>query len=100
VYSARTREKCFSLLWCGKLMEKPRLSGRGAAWLARLLGVQEVPGSNPGGPTKSITKRGSHRNGGEAPFGIRGEGQASSNVVAREVGERRAGSLWVIAEAS
>ncbi len=28
-------------------------SGRGAAWLARLLGVQEVPGSNPGGPTKS-----------------------------------------------
>ncbi len=27
-------------------------SGRGAAWLARLLGVQEVPGSNPGGPTK------------------------------------------------
>jgi hypothetical protein len=26
-------------------------SGRGAAWLARLLGVQEVPGSNPGGPT-------------------------------------------------
>jgi hypothetical protein len=28
-------------------------SGRGAAWLARLLGVQEVPGSNPGGPTKN-----------------------------------------------
>jgi hypothetical protein len=28
-------------------------SGRGAAWLARLLGVQEVPGSNPGGPTKA-----------------------------------------------
>ena len=27
-------------------------SGRGAAWLARLLGVQEVPGSNPGGPTR------------------------------------------------
>src|ERR1700739_906967 len=26
-------------------------SGRGAAWLARLLGVQEVPGSNPGSPT-------------------------------------------------
>ena len=31
-------------------------SGRGAAWLARLLGVQEVPGSNPGGPTKRIKK--------------------------------------------
>ncbi len=29
-------------------------SGRGAAWLARLLGVQEVPGSNPGGPTKFL----------------------------------------------
>src|SRR5579859_588482 len=28
-------------------------SGRGAAWLARLLGVQEVPGSNPGGPTNT-----------------------------------------------
>jgi hypothetical protein len=33
---------------CGRI----RRSGRGAAWLARLLGVQEVPGSNPGGPTK------------------------------------------------
>ena len=31
-------------------------SGRGAAWLARLLGVQEVPGSNPGGPTKYLTE--------------------------------------------
>ena len=31
-----------------------RRSGRGAAWLARLLGVQEVPGSNPGGPTKYL----------------------------------------------
>ena len=30
------------------------MSGRGAAWLARLLGVQEVPGSNPGGPTKLL----------------------------------------------
>ena len=30
-------------------------SGRGAAWLARLLGVQEVPGSNPGGPTKPLS---------------------------------------------
>jgi hypothetical protein len=28
-------------------------SGRGAAWLARLLGVQEVPSSNLGGPTKN-----------------------------------------------
>ena len=35
---------------CGKL----NISGRGAAWLARLLGVQEVPGSNPGGPTKYL----------------------------------------------
>ena len=33
-----------------------RSSGRGAAWLARLLGVQEVPGSNPGGPTKYLKK--------------------------------------------
>ena len=29
-------------------------SGRGAAWLARLLGVQEVPSSNLGGPTKTL----------------------------------------------
>jgi hypothetical protein len=29
-------------------------SGRGAAWLARLLGVQEVRGSNPRGPTKFL----------------------------------------------
>jgi hypothetical protein len=29
-------------------------SGCGAAWLARLLGVQEVPGSNPGSPTKFL----------------------------------------------
>jgi hypothetical protein len=29
------------------------VSGRGAAWLARLLGVQEVPSSNLGGPTKN-----------------------------------------------
>ena len=29
-------------------------TGRGAAWLARLLGVQEVPGSNPGSPTKFL----------------------------------------------
>ena len=34
---------------CGRL----KASGRGAAWLARLLGVQEVPGSNPGGPTNA-----------------------------------------------
>ena len=27
-------------------------SGRGAAWLARYNGVVEVPGSNPGAPTK------------------------------------------------
>ena len=33
---------------------KLKKSGRGAAWLARLLGVQEVPGSNPGGPTKTL----------------------------------------------
>ena len=30
-------------------------SGCGAAWLARLLGVQEVPGSNPGSPTNKTT---------------------------------------------
>ena len=38
-------------------------SGRGAAWLARLLGVQEVPGSNPGGPTNPAnqTSRGLNR---------------------------------------
>lgn len=29
-------------------------SGRGAVWLARLHGVQEAPGSNPGAPTVSL----------------------------------------------
>ena len=33
---------------CAKIVY---VSGCGAAWLARLLGVQEVPGSNPGSPT-------------------------------------------------
>ena len=31
-----------------------RFSGCGAAWLARLLGVQEVPSSNLGSPTKFL----------------------------------------------
>ncbi len=29
-------------------------TGRGAAWLARLSGGQEVPGSNPGAPTNIL----------------------------------------------
>jgi hypothetical protein len=36
---------------CNGKIDRHVTSGRGAAWLARLLGVQEVPGSNPGGPT-------------------------------------------------
>ena len=32
----------------------PTGSGCGAAWLARLLGVQEVPSSNLGSPTKFL----------------------------------------------
>src|SRR5271154_1835925 len=36
---------------CAKLL---KVSGCGAAWLARLLGVQEVPGSNPGSPTNPL----------------------------------------------
>ena len=35
----------------GTLARAVSLSGCSAAWLARLLGVQEVPGSNPGIPT-------------------------------------------------
>ena len=31
-----------------------RSSGRGAVWLARLHGVQEAPGSNPGAPTVNL----------------------------------------------
>src|SRR5579863_9659978 len=51
------RSKRSSLRWFQKDFGVRRVvdyrnSGRGAAWLARLLGVQEVPGSNPGGPTK------------------------------------------------
>ena len=46
------------------------LSGRGAAWLARLLGVQEVPGSNPGGPTSQIKGLYSHRIRSKLLFGI------------------------------
>jgi hypothetical protein len=33
-----------------------RSAGRGAAWLARLTGGQEVGGSNPPGPTKALVK--------------------------------------------
>ena len=43
-HAARTRT-------CTAILEKLTASGCGAAWLARLLGVQEVPGSNPGSPT-------------------------------------------------
>ena len=40
-------------------------SGRGAAWLARLLGVQEVASSNLAGPTSQI--RGLYANNGGRP---------------------------------
>jgi hypothetical protein len=48
-------QECFSRIRfevcrCDRLV----ISGRGAAWLARLLGVQEVPSSNLGGPTKFL----------------------------------------------
>jgi hypothetical protein len=33
------------------------VTGCGAAWLARLTGGQEVPGSNPGSPTGSPGQR-------------------------------------------
>ena len=45
-------EECFEAATGGRL----NTSGRGAAWLARLLGVQEVPGSNPGGPTNCFNR--------------------------------------------
>src|SRR6266550_6423636 len=35
-----------------------RSTGRGAAWLARLSGGQEVPGSNPGAPTREKPRSG------------------------------------------
>jgi hypothetical protein len=34
-------------------------AGCGAAWLARLTGGQEVPGSNPGSPTRNMQLSGS-----------------------------------------
>jgi hypothetical protein len=47
-------------VWSGVWGERPRaanlgkhITGCGAAWLARLTGGQEVPGSNPGSPTKT-----------------------------------------------
>ena len=48
-------------------------SGCGAAWLARLLGVQEVPGSNPGSPTKfpkDLQSADSHERAFWSPFGV------------------------------
>ena len=33
-------------------------TGRGAAWIARLLGVQEVGGSNPLAPTENLNHAG------------------------------------------
>ena len=41
--------------WFGKANKKESVKdpGRGAAWLARLLGVQEVVGSNPVAPILS-----------------------------------------------
>jgi hypothetical protein len=42
-------------------------SGRGAAWLARLLGVQEVPSSNLGGPTKTLHRLLVYANNGANP---------------------------------
>ena len=38
-------------LTCRARQSTKDTSGRGAAWLARLLGVQEVAGSNPVAPT-------------------------------------------------
>ena len=50
-------------------------SGCGAAWLARLLGVQEVPGSNPGSPTK-LTLQNHH----SFPSGSRTEGRLCQEI--------------------
>ncbi len=36
----------------GRLTYTGEATGCGAAWLARLTGGQEVPGSNPGSPTR------------------------------------------------
>jgi hypothetical protein len=37
---------------------RKQCTGCGAVWLARLTGGQEVPGSNPGSPTKQSQVRG------------------------------------------
>ena len=47
-----SRSRAVAMLDWGRSDRSCIKSGRGAAWLARLLGVQEVPGSNPGGPTR------------------------------------------------
>jgi hypothetical protein len=54
-------------------------SGCGAAWLARLLGVQEVPGSNPGSPTKKSPEC----SGKSSPFAARDNQSAMAAMQAR-----------------
>lgn len=49
--SVRARGPNTTILCTGKLTVRPSISGRGAARLARLHGVQEVGGSNPLAPT-------------------------------------------------
>ncbi len=62
--------------WHGEVLLESIASGRGAAWLARLLGVQEVPGSNPGGPTKrfkDLQTTPTSRTPSWSPFGVHSE---------------------------
>ncbi len=54
--TAKLQASIGTLPFCEGRMLDWGSSGRGAAWLARLLGVQEVPGSNPGGPTKTFQR--------------------------------------------
>ena len=48
--------RCRACRTCARIWESERTAGRGPAWLRRLTGGQESPGSNPGVPTLFLSQ--------------------------------------------